>query len=502
MIKIVIGLVIPFMFTFILKSQYAVVQAQHYEIKRYFKHNLIKKIVLQSFLLILFALSLYVDSFAYWGLFLVSISLNILLINKHKIKITNRVKRFYFVYHILTFLTYVLIPFNLFESLLFLNNFIFLLLILSHVFSCWLENIIINKYKKEAKDIIKDKLVIGITGSYGKTSAKNIVYDMLENVFNVSKTPKSFNTKVGIIKSIRENVSEFDDVFICEYGVDRKKGMDELLKIVKPNITLITEVGPQHLLTFKNIDNIVEEKIKLAKALKENEFAIINNDNKYLNENIKKLRCKVITYGIERDSDVMAKNIIVSKEGSLFDLYIKNKKIKRLRIKLLGMHNILNTLGAIGVLYALNVDLKKISELASKIKPIEHRLELKTIDNVKVIDDSFNSNEKGFKMAVDVLSLMNQEKVVITPGIIEQGSNSDKVNYELGKYMADKIDLAILVEKNAKIIKEGLISQGFKENKIIMKSNFIEAWKIIKKFTDKDNKIILIENDLPSIYLR
>ena len=151
--------------------------------------------------------------------------------------------------------------------------------------------------------------------------------------------------------------------------------------------------------------------------------------------------------------------------------------------------------------YIYGVDLNKLDKLSSFIKPIEHRLEVKTMQGVKIIDDGFNSNEVGFKKAIDVLTLMKEEKYIITPGIIEQGNNSEMANYELGKYMADKIDFAILVEENARIIKKGLVDNLFEEKKIIVKKDFKEAWEYVKKI-NSDDKIFLIENDLPSIYLK
>ena len=154
-----------------------------------------------------------------------------------------------------------------------------------------------------------------------------------------------------------------------------------------------------------------------------------------------------------------------------------------------------------GVLCGLGIKLKNIDYRISLIKQVEHRLETKILQGVKIIDDSFNSNVIGFKKAIDVLSLMKEEKCVITPGVIEQGADSCRVNYELGKYMACKIDFAILVEENASIIKQGLIDGGLSEDKIVVKNNFIEAWNFVKEI-NHDNKIFLIENDLPSIYLK
>lgn len=501
MVNLVISLFGIFIILYAIISQYKVVQSCHYEIGKYFKYKLYKKIFVQAIGLIfvtIYFISSKLDKIIVLIFFL--ILLNFLLIEKGNLKLTNRVKRFIAIYLIVSCF-YFCMPFNKIDLLMIVGLFLYFWLLVIHSVSCLLENLIMKFYIKDAQKIIRGVNVIGITGSYGKTSCKNIIGDMLNLEFNISKTPKSFNNKVGIVKSIRECVNESDDYFICEYGVDKKGGMDKLLKIVKPNISLITEVGPQHLLTFKNIENIKNEKLKIAKILNDNEIAVINNDNIYLHEGLKELKCKVITYGIKSESDIMAKNIIMNSKGSNFDLYIDNKKYKNLKICLLGEHNILNVLGAIGVAKSIGVNLNKLNTMVPFIRPIEHRLENKILDGVKVIDDSFNSNQIGFKKAIDVLNLMKEEKYVITPGIIEQGKNSKIINYELGRYMADKIDFAILVEENATIIKEGLLSNGFKESQIIIHKDFKEAWSYVKQINN-NNKIFLIENDLPSIYLK
>lgn len=500
--KFIIGFIVPFIYFYIVENEYTIFQYNHYEFKRYVKSYSKRKILSCVLLVSLFVASLFVQKIFLYTTFIISIMISFISSKKNKIKFTKRVIRFFFIYYVVSYLIYISLPLNECKSVLFFNNFIYVIIVISHGISSLMENIILNKYAKEARSVIRGKTVVGITGSYGKTSSKNIVCDMLENICNVSKTPKSYNTKVGIVKSIRECVDTFDEVFVCEYGVDRKRGMDKLLRVVKPNIALITEVGPQHLLTFKSIKNILNEKIKLAKSLKKEEVAIVNNDNKYLREELANLKCKVITYGIDNDSAIMAKNLNVTKEGSTFDLFVDGKRISKIKVRLLGKHNILNTLGAIGVLIALKVDVKNIDKLTSNIKQVEHRLQLKIIDEFKVIDDSFNSNENGFKFAIDVLSLMKEEKIVITPGVIEQGKSSNIVNFKLGQYMADKVDFVILVEKNSRFIKEGLISKGFLRECIIEKKNFLEGWGYVKNTINKENKIILIENDLPSIYLK
>lgn len=499
MINNLLVLLFPFLYFKIIISQYSIVQSQHYEFKKYLLYQKNNKLIFSVLSLFVFFISLFINNKVYYILIVFSLILGCaFFINKNKIKITNRVKRFILIYFLVSYLLAIL--FNIYNLMLIVSCFVLEYLYLVHYLSMIIEMLIRKKYIKEAKKIVKKVKVIGITGSYGKTSCKNIVYDILSQIYNVSKTPKSYNTEIGIIKSIRENIDVFDEYFICEYGVDRVGGMDKLLKIAKPNISLITEVGKQHLLTFKNINNIKKEKLKIAKILQEDECAIINNDNIYLNDVKDSLKCKVITYGIKNNSDIMAKNILIDNKGSSFDLYVNNKKVTRLKICLLGEHNIKNILGAIGVIKSMDIPLNDLDKLVRKVKQIEHRLELKKIDNIKVIDDSFNSNEEGFKKAIDVLSMMKEKKIVITPGVIEQGSNSNQVNYKLGEYMAKKVDLVILVEKNSTIMKKGLLNKGFNEDNILIKNNFLEAWGSVKKI--KEDKIILIENDLPSIYLK
>ena len=335
MFELIISMLFLIVLVFPILNQYSVVQSCHYEILRYFKYEKCKKV-----LITLLNIGLFIMSF-----FLSDIDKNVIMVllvfiisfafyRKEKVKFTKRIKRFVLVYFVVGVLAFIFYQQRLFLIRLISSLFVFYLLFV-HFISCLLEKTIMLYYVIDAKRIIDKINVIGITGSYGKTSCKNIIYDMLKCDFNVSKTPKSFNTRVGIVKSIRENVSREDDYFICEYGVDKKGGMDKLLKIVKPDIALITEVGPQHILTFKNIENIKNEKIKIAKALKENEFVVINNDNEYLKKEIKFLKCNVITYGIKNSSDIMAKNIEITSGGSSFDLYIKGKKYKRINSVLL-----------------------------------------------------------------------------------------------------------------------------------------------------------------------
>ena len=325
MINLVISFIYPFLYFYSFINQYKVIQYHHYELEKYFKQKKFEILFILILSAFVFLLSYVVSYFSKMMLLILLVVLtNCFMSEKGILKLTNRVKRCLSIYFLFSF--FVALLFKNKTILFSLNSFVFFIcLFITHLVSCFIEFLIMRRYIKDAKRIVKDVKIIGITGSYGKTSCKNIIYDMISGFVSVSKTPKSYNNQVGIVKSIRECVSEDDDYFICEYGVDKKGGMNKLLRIVKPNVSLITEIGPQHILTFKNIDNIKNEKLKIAKILSEQETCVVNNDNIYLREEIKNLKCNVITYGIKNKSDIMAKNIIVNTYGSSFDLFINNR---------------------------------------------------------------------------------------------------------------------------------------------------------------------------------
>lgn len=474
--------------SFVIIKEYSILQKYHYELNKYIYHIKNNKKSYYYFLYCL--LGLFLFNFDLLYLFLVTILL-IYLVKNYDLKYTKRVKRVLIINFVL--LTIMLLTNTL--KYVFIVPFLYLLLV--HCGSLLIEKIVFSKYLKKAKKRVKDKYVIGITGSCGKTSVKNIVYDLMINKFNVVKTPKSYNNSVGITKSINDYLDKYSDYFVCEYGVDRVKGMDRLLKIVKPNIAIITEIGNQHLLSFKTVDNIFKEKIKLIESLDSSGIAIINNDNKMLREyNYGNVR--VFRYGINNNSDVMAKNINLDCNHSEFDLYIKDKYIARVNVGLLSLHSVENVLCGICVCLSIDMSIEEIVENLKNITVIPHRLEPKIIDGIEVIDDAFNSNIKGFNEAIDILSKSCKYKIIITPGIIEQGDNNKNISEQIAKAMIEKVDYIYLISDNSKYIKEYFDNNGYENYSLEI--NFNDAFKKVKEI--EKEKIVLIENDLPNIYLK
>ena len=363
-----------------------------------------------------------------------------------------------------------------------------------------------KKYINEAKEIInsnKNMKIVGITGSYGKTSTKNIVYAILNECFSTVMTPKSFNTTLGVVRSIRENIRPYTEVFVCEMGAARLGEIKEICDIVSPDFSVITSIGPQHLTSFKTIENVQKGKFEIVTNAKKDAVAILNVDNSYIASGIDMYAKdkKVIRYGTKNSEniDYRVENISMNENGSTFDLIHNNEKLT-FETKLLGKHNIYNIMCAAIVARQLGASNENIIKAVKKVRPIEHGLELKKMGNILALDDSFNSNPEGSKAAIECLSLFKDKyKVIVTPGMIELGDKDYELNKKLGKYCT-RCDYVILVgTKTTKAIKDGMDEEGYK-NYLVVKDVY-EAFKKLNNIkASHENLITLFENDLPDSY--
>lgn len=361
-----------------------------------------------------------------------------------------------------------------------------------------------ERFKNKAKRQLNSHpnlIKIGITGSYGKTSSKNIVNEILSESLYTLPTPASFNTPMGITMTIRESLKNTHEAFIVEMGADKVGDIVELSNFIEPNYALITSIGPQHLATFKKLDNIIKEKMSLVEKLPNDGVAIINKDNENINNYvIKNKNIKVISYGINNQNvDYRATNIKYSINGSEFDV-IYNNELYKFKTRLLGEHNVLNILSGIALGRSLNISWQKLISAVANVKFIEHRLELKRINNRMFIDNAFNSNPEGAAMSLNVISMMPPTRYVITPGMIDLGVIQAEENFKFGYNMKDKVDVAILVGKNqTKPIYEGLQKSDFNMSNVFVFDTVQEALKYVYQVSN-ENDIILLENDLPDAF--
>ena len=368
-----------------------------------------------------------------------------------------------------------------------------------------IEKMVFNHFKKMAKNKLNEMSSlkkIGITGSYGKTTTKNVLNDILSVKYNSFATEKSFNTMNGLMISINNKLDKFTDVFVAEMGAFRKGEIKEKCDFINPEYGILTTIGTAHLETFGSRENVQEAKFELINSLPESGIAVLNLDDEYQKNYKIKSKCKKVWVSLNnKEADFYASNIHLSNKGTTFTCTIKENKEKfEVETKLLGSANIYNILESIALSYNLGLTIDQIKMGVKRIKPVEHRLELKKIGNINIIDDAYNSNPVGSKMAVDVLGMMDGKKIIVTPGMIELGDKQYEYNMEFGCEIAKICDEVILIgEEQTKPILDGLNKEKFDEKKIHILNDVKLAFPLMKRLSEKDT-YVLLENDLPDIF--
>ena len=422
---------------------------------------------------------------------------------------TPRVKRMLLTAMIITFVPIALV--NIFANNAVVMTAVFcgyiaispVTMLIADFFNKPMEKGINNGYIRDAKKILKscpDLKIIGITGSYGKTSVKYYLTSLLSVKYNVLMTPESYNTPMGVVKTIRGSLKSTHEIFVCEMGAKWVGDIKELCDIVNPQHGVITSIGPQHLESFGSLDNVKKTKFELADSLPESGLLFLSGDD----ENIKAYGCKRphILYTIDGDGDYNATDISVSSRGTSFTVTKKDGESETFTTKLLGRHNVINITGAIAIANSFGIPMKNLKGAVRKLEGVPHRLALTDKGAAIVIDDAYNSNPSGSKAALDVLSLFEEYKVVVTPGMVELGEKQFELNKEFGKQMASVCDYVILVgRKQAVPMKEGLLESGYDEKKIYVAATINEAITHAYAINSKGRKkVILLENDLPDNY--
>lgn len=373
--------------------------------------------------------------------------------------------------------------------------------VLCNIINYPIEEGIRRHYINDAKRILaecRDLKIIGITGSYGKTSMKFFLGTLLNARYNTLVTPESYNTPMGVVRTVREKLNGTHEIFVCEMGAKQKGDIKELCDIVHPHDGIITSIGPQHLETFKSIETVKSTKYELADALPETGTVFVNADNKYIRKDLPR---GAVTYGTTPDCDYHAGDISVSSAGTSFTLTAPDGETQRFTSKLLGEHNVINLVGALAVSRYMGIPFSELSRQIKKITPVAHRLELLETPGATVIDDAYNSNPSGSRAALELLNMLDGYRVLITPGMIELGAEEERYNREFGEQAAKVCDLVVLVGgRQTKPIFAGLTSAGFPESKIIITESVTDAMQRARAVSSERKKIILLENDLPDNY--
>ncbi len=381
-------------------------------------------------------------------------------------------------------------------GLILLNIFSFLLCTIANTINFPIEATFRRYYINDAKKIIKNMpnlLVIGVTGSYGKTSVKNFLVKTLSAKYEVLTTPKNYNTTLGVVRTIREDLRPTHQIFVCEMGAYRLGEIKEICDIVNPKLGVITSIGPQHLESFKSIENVIKTKFELYDAVNKNGgITFLNYDNEYISKQKKE---NIKTYGINNKKlDYNAYDLKSSSSGLKFK--IDNVEFKT---SLIGRHNITNITGAIAVANYLGIELDRLVPRVREIKSVEHRLQLLNKGNYNIIDDAYNANPVSSKSAIDTLLEFDGTRIIVTPGLIELGNESEKYNKEFGEYMCDCDYIFIVNSTVSKYVLKGIEKKKYNKDKLFIVDSPTEAVSKIIGMNLKD-VTILLENDLPDNY--
>lgn len=380
-----------------------------------------------------------------------------------------------------------------------------LLALLANLVNRPLERAVAKHYIHDAQRILASHTglrVIGVTGSYGKTSTKYILGRMLSERFDVLITPGSYNTPMGVVRTVREQLKGTTEVFVCEMGAKQVGDIKEICDICHPDMGVITSIGPQHLNTFHSMENIVSTKFELADAVLERGGRVFcNMENEFIRDRAKNLPCT--GYGLSPKAGVWAGNVSFGRGGASFEIHAGERCIP-VHTKLLGSHAVLNITAAAAVAVELGLTDTEIKVAVSQLAPVPHRLELKGfVNHSLLIDDAYNSNPEGCLAAVKVLnSFEGMKKIIVTPGLVELGEREYECNFALGAAAAKVCDEMILVgEQRSVPLADGARSANYPSEKLVVVKSFQEALQRLKTYAERDT-VVLIENDLPDNYAR
>ncbi len=341
----------------------------------------------------------------------------------------------------------------------------------------------------------RECLKIVITGSYGKTSVKNILKEILKEKYTVVATEGNLNTPIGIGITVQKHINTIENpqkplVFIAEAGARRKGDVMEICNLLQPSYGIITGVSAQHLESFGSVHTVAETKAELLEYVGADGVMSFNG----LNPIVLKLSSRFKGKNVVVGRDLTVEDLAVSESGTTFTLSGRCFNIP-LKTSLLGSMNAVNVALAVGLALELNISREYIKSAVERLKPVPHRLELSKAGDVFILDDSYNANVEGVKSALEVVSAFSGRKIVYAQGIVECGKKAREINREVGRLVAGCADVVLLSGENARHVLNGLRDADFK-GEVRRYKNLMHAKADFKNIL-KGGDVLLLQNDIP-----
>jgi len=294
-------------------------------------------------------------------------------------------------------------------------------------------------------------IVVGITGSYGKSSTKEFLSQILATSHTVVKTPKNVNTEIGIAKCILQTNFQNADVFVVEMGAYRIGEIQKICTMVQPKIGILTAIAPQHLALFGSMKNIQQAKYELLRSLPQDGLAITNVDNTYCRELLGTLECRVKTFGSDTDfhPNILIENVKNTESGISYKV-LTSDGIRNVGLPIFGKHNVFNIIPAAIAAREIGMRNDQIDASLQFLKPGHGSIHTLLYGTATIINDSYNSNPEGFKAALDMLNTFpsSKKRIVITRGMRELGDQAEELHKQIGGEISFVADELIITEKD------------------------------------------------------
>ena len=389
--------------------------------------------------------------------------------------LTSRVKRF------LIILLFVILCMNLLLFFAEESNkvVVFIPLFIAYIISHLLEKMFFITFKQRAKKrlhSIQDLKIVAITASYGKTSIKNYLHQVIRNKYKSYKTPRSVNTIGGIVLDVNRDLPTDTQVYIAEAGAREKGDIEEITTFLEPQYAIIGSVGEQHIEYFKTIDNIIYTKMEILKSPR--------LEKGFVHESV-----PILDYPrIEKFPNNL--NITMNNlDGIWFDIEI-NGQTEHFNAPILGSFNAINLTAVILTALELGMSIEEVKVALHEIEPVAHRLQLIKAGGKLILDDSFNGNLEGMLESIKISATHEGRKVIITPGLVE---STDEANTTLARAINEVFDVVVITGSlNAK-----LLSANIDSTKIIVLKDKKAMEDVLAK-TTKIGDLILFANDAPN----
>lgn len=381
-----------------------------------------------------------------------------------------------------------------------------------------LSSLVLKKYKPE---------IIAITGSVGKTSAKEAISQMLSSKFNIISSKGNFNNEIGTpltilgfskspnksfigwlkvlasgIKKIIKTDKNYPEKLVLEMGADHPGDIEYLVDFIPIQVGVITKISTVHIEHFKTLEAITEEKTKIFKNASSSSWGILNGDDEVLMRYKPQLRCKVLTYGIKNESDIWATDLQILRQGDFTGMNFKvrydGNVVPIFLPGALGVAQVYSFLAGIAVCLIYGINLVEISILARKyFSPRGRTNLLKAINSAFIIDDTYNSSPEAVKIAIDLVVDMNQyihgRKIVVLGDMLELGEYSKNLHEDIGKYICEKkqIDYLLTVGEKTEDLCASAVINGFNKDNCIHFDDQESLIKYLKTLISEDGLILV-----------